>query len=189
MAALGSATLQTHCLRAALPATRAEVSPHPCMKTPALPSLPLSIVALCLALLLPSYPRAADAVAPTGAVQGRVQDAVTGQYLAKARVIVKGSARAYLTDETGQFQIPDVPAGVAVLEVFHTGLDPAQVTVQVGAGARTARITARRVPAGRLSALRLRGIGRGARRVIVTVTPSVPGAQAVTLTRSLRRSA
>jgi hypothetical protein len=66
---------------------------------------------------------------------------------------------------------------------------PAQVRVKVGAGARTVRVAVRRLPAGRLSALRLRGIGRGARRVIVTVTPSVPGAQAVTLTRGLRRSA
>src|SRR5688572_20280364 len=33
----------------------------------------------------------------------------TGQYLANARVTVKGSTRAYLTDEAGLFRIPDVP--------------------------------------------------------------------------------
>jgi hypothetical protein len=66
---------------------------------------------------------------------------------------------------------------------------PARVRVKVSAGAPAARITARRLPAGRLSALGLRDIGRGARRVIVKVTPSVPGAQAVTLTRRLQRSA
>jgi hypothetical protein len=64
---------------------------------------------------------------------------------------------------------------------------PARVRIKVRAGKRTVRITARRLPAGRLNTMRLRGLGRGSRTVVVTVTPSVPGAQAVTLTRRLRR--
>jgi acyl-homoserine-lactone acylase len=83
---------------------------------------------------------------------------------------------------------------LSVRRVNHTSLRvrirlgaPARVRVKVSAGKRTVRITARRLGAGRLSTLRLRKIGRGARRVVITVTPSAGGAKPVTLTRKLRR--
>src|SRR4051812_38911773 len=78
--------------------------------------------------------RAADASVPVGTVQGRVQNVVTGQYLSNARVAVKGTALSSLTDESGTFRITEVPAGVAILEAYYTGLDPLQLPVQVVSG-------------------------------------------------------
>ena len=91
---------------------------------------------LFVALLALSFlcGRAADATGAFGTVQGRVQNVVTGQYLANARVAVKGTSLSALTDEFGTFRIPQVPAGAATLEVFYTGLDPVEMPVHVAAG-------------------------------------------------------
>ncbi|MES2697396.1 MAG: TonB-dependent receptor [Verrucomicrobiota bacterium] len=88
-------------------------------------------VALGVALSLSS---ALHAQASTGAVSGRVQNEVTGQYLNNARVTVKGTELSALTDETGTFRISGVPAGTTTLETFYSGMDPLQVSVNVSAG-------------------------------------------------------
>lgn len=95
-----------------------------------------ALAALVLALL-PAP--AAESGAALGAIQGRVQNLVTGQYLNNARVAVKGTVLADQTDESGTFRFAQVPAGSAVLEVFYTGLDPAEVAVQVAAGTTVLR--------------------------------------------------
>ncbi len=69
-----------------------------------------------------------------GTVSGRVQNAVTGQYLNKARVTLKGTPLSEFTDESGTYRIVGAPAGVAVLEVFYTGLDLQQIPVEIVAG-------------------------------------------------------
>jgi TonB-dependent receptor len=69
-----------------------------------------------------------------GRVEGRVTNALTGQSLNNARVVVKGTTRETFTDESGAFRINDVPAGAVTLRVFFTGLDEQEVTVNVPPG-------------------------------------------------------
>ena len=79
-------------------------------------------------------PPAARAQTATGAVEGRVQNAVTGDSLNNARVSVKGSNLVALTDEAGVFHLTNVPPGPVTLRVFFTGLDEQEITVNVPAG-------------------------------------------------------
>lgn len=95
------------------------------------------IAGLCAFYSAPGH--ASESTAPHGSVQGRVQNVVTGQYLNNARVSIKGTNLVDQTDETGTFRFAQVPTGSAVLSVFYTGLDAAEVTVQVAAGSTAVR--------------------------------------------------
>jgi hypothetical protein len=70
----------------------------------------------------------------TGAIEGRIKNTVTGEYLNHARVAVKGSAQTVLTDSSGYFRISDVPAGKATLHVLFAGLDEQNADVAVSSG-------------------------------------------------------
>jgi TonB-dependent receptor len=99
---------------------------------------------LTLTLLVPIIHAAetSTSASPTraaGALTGRVQNVVTGQYLNNARVSVRGTELVTFTDQTGTYFFPHVPGGVVVLEVFYTGLDPQQLTVELPAGGRIER--------------------------------------------------
>jgi iron complex outermembrane receptor protein len=106
------------------------------------PISPFPLLSACLALaFLPAHSAraAADAAASearqaTGAIEGRVQNAVSGRYLNNARVSVKGTNTLVLTDEFGHYVLPRVPSGPVVLEVFYTGLMPQVVPLDVPAG-------------------------------------------------------
>src|SRR5688572_985688 len=108
---------------------------------------PLAIVTMCSALALAPIARGAPADPPPtskaaesrGTVSGRVQNALSGNYLNNARVSVRGTERVVFTNEAGTYLIPDAPAGEIVLEVFYTGLDPQVITVQVPSGQRVER--------------------------------------------------
>src|SRR5687768_9399334 len=58
-----------------------------------------------------------------GAISGRVQNVVSGQYLNNARVTVKGTDTTAFTDESGVYRMTQLPGGPVVLEVFYSGLD------------------------------------------------------------------
>jgi len=75
----------------------------------------------------------------TGTIEGRVQNEVTGRYLNNARVTLKETNQVVLTDDYGGFRLTQVPSGTAVIEVFYTGLDVQQASVNVSAGATTVR--------------------------------------------------
>ncbi len=95
--------------------------------------------ALVLAVLLAPAAFAADSTAAavaasSGVIQGRVLNSVTGLYLNQARVSVAGRNLSVLTDQTGSYRLLHVPPGRVVLEVFYTGLDPQQVTVDLRPG-------------------------------------------------------
>jgi iron complex outermembrane recepter protein len=77
---------------------------------------------------------AASTTAQTGTVNGRIQNAATGQSLNNARVTVRGTGRVVFTDESGTYLVPSVPAGSITLQFFFTGLDPQEITLQVAAG-------------------------------------------------------
>jgi TonB-dependent receptor len=69
-----------------------------------------------------------------GVVEGRIQNAVTGDYLNKARVSVKGSDQVAFTNDEGFFRLAGLPEGVATLRVFYTGLDEQEIAVNVAGG-------------------------------------------------------
>jgi len=77
---------------------------------------------------------AAASTQPTGAISGRIQNLVTGQYLNNARVTVRGTDRVAFTDESGIYRLTPLPAGPLVLEVFYTGLDSQQIPLAVPPG-------------------------------------------------------
>src|SRR4051812_22839299 len=89
----------------------------------------------CIATLL-ATPAARAQGATTGTIEGRVQNAATGDYLQNARVTVKGTNLEALTDDAGAFQLTGVPAGRTTLRVFFTGLDSQELPVTVTPGAR-----------------------------------------------------
>ena len=69
-----------------------------------------------------------------GAIEGRVQNVATGDYLNNARVAIKGTNIITLTDESGSFRLNGVPAGQTTVRVFFTGLDEKEIPVNVVAG-------------------------------------------------------
>jgi len=85
----------------------------------------------------PTAVAASATASATGRISGRVGHAGNGQYLNNARITVKGTDLVAFTDESGTFQLPHVPAGPALLEVFYTGLESRQLTVNVTAGGAT----------------------------------------------------
>ena len=96
----------------------------------------LCLIAFTAALLAFHTSASAQSSGPTGTLSGRVQNEVSGQYLNNARVSIKGTDLSTLTDEFGTYQFAQVPSGPAVIEVFYSGLDPKQVSVNVTAGQR-----------------------------------------------------
>jgi iron complex outermembrane receptor protein len=102
---------------------------------------PISLLGACCALAfvhIPALHAANPAVAgtaqQTGTVTGRVQNVVTGQYLNKARVSIKGTDLTAFTDAFGIYQLVNVRTGPVVLEVFYTDLDLQQIPLDVPAG-------------------------------------------------------
>src|SRR4051812_11336439 len=87
-----------------------------------------SAIALLAAPLLPAQSGGA------GTIEGRVQNAVTGDSLNNARVSVRGTNLVALTDSAGYYQLAGVPAGEVALRVFFTGLDEQETKVTVSAG-------------------------------------------------------
>jgi TonB-dependent receptor len=76
-----------------------------------------------------------DAVAQnTGVVSGRVSNAGTSAYLDGAEVTLEPGNLSTLTSVTGEFLLPNVPAGTYSLTASYTGLDPTTVRISVGAG-------------------------------------------------------
>src|SRR5688572_16922381 len=66
-----------------------------------------------------------------GSIEGRVQHAVTGDYLNNARVSVKGTNLVALSDEGGAYRLDHVPAGTVTLRVLFSGLDDQELPVLV----------------------------------------------------------
>lgn len=69
-----------------------------------------------------------------GAIEGRVQNARTGEYIEGARLTVEGTRLETFTNRDGEFRLSNVPAGAARVTVFYTGLAPQTTAVLVTAG-------------------------------------------------------
>ncbi len=111
----------------------------------------LSRLAVTVGLL---FAIAAEAVAQTatgsGVVQGRVFNPSTGEYVRNAEIRLKGTERVTYSEEGGAYQIANVPAGSATLEVAFTGYQTTAAAVTVTAGAIATRdfeLTSTQTPA------------------------------------------
>ena len=74
---------------------------------------------------------AASVAGDSGAIAGRVRNAVTGAYLGNARVTVPGTMLLAFTDESGTYRLTGLAVGNVTIEVFYTGLDVQTATVTV----------------------------------------------------------
>ncbi|RZM33312.1 MAG: TonB-dependent receptor, partial [Sphingomonas sp.] len=76
-------------------------------------------------------PRRGDTAPGKGAVEGRVLNTVTGEFVRNADIRVAGMGIATTSDDDGSFRLSDLPAGEAVIAVSYAGLESAQVHVVV----------------------------------------------------------
>jgi iron complex outermembrane receptor protein len=82
----------------------------------------------------------AAAQAPgTGRVSGRIFNPSTGEYVRNAEIRLQGTERVAYSEEGGAYQLDNVPAGAANLQVVFSGYQTATATVNVTAGATATR--------------------------------------------------
>lgn len=72
--------------------------------------------------------------AATGVVRGRVLNESTGSYLATARVAVQGTEIQSFTNDIGEYQLTNVPAGEVMITATYLGMQGQTATAQVIAG-------------------------------------------------------
>src|SRR2546430_6017629 len=90
-------------------------------RTGALALRTLALFSATVVTLATSAPRVWAQAAAAGVVTGRVQSALTGNYLTNARVRVAGTNLEAFTNSAGEYRLTGVPAGQATLDVFYTG--------------------------------------------------------------------
>lgn len=74
----------------------------------------------------------AAASAQTRTVTGTVTDALNGEPLVGARILVRGSPVAIITQTGGRFTIPNVPEGATVITVRRLGFEPLTINLSAG---------------------------------------------------------
>ena len=93
-----------------------------------------NLALVALALLAP-LARAAD----VGALTGSVNNRATSNLLEGARIEVPQLGISVLTDNTGSFSIPELPAGSYEVVASYIGLNPVRSQVTITAGQRSTR--------------------------------------------------
>jgi TonB-dependent receptor len=94
-----------------------------------------AVARLIVAVLLSITGNTLVAQGNIGALEGRVFNAATGSALANVRVLVEGTNRETLTDESGNYRLPGLPAGTTRVRISYLGFEGQAATVQVPAGA------------------------------------------------------
>ena len=97
---------------------------------------------ICLGWLLAAVglpPAVFAQSAATGRVVGRVFNPGTGEYVRNAEIRVQGTQNTVYSEEGGVYQLDNVPAGTATLEVAFSGYQTARAAVTVTAGAAVTR--------------------------------------------------
>ena len=90
-----------------------------------------------LTLLALAGPGAVTAQTPTGAIEGTVTDATSGQPLNDASVTLVGTNFSTLTNTAGRYSVANVPAGEHTVKVVIIGYAPQERQVTVTAGQKT----------------------------------------------------
>ena len=106
--------------------------------TPALRLLPRNVLALVFSVLpalLPAQP------AP-GTITGRIANPATGEFVRNARVVVRETGVAAVSEGGGEYRLYPVAPGRVTLSVTYTGYRDASATVTVAAGATAASVAA-----------------------------------------------
>jgi iron complex outermembrane recepter protein len=100
---------------------------------------PFALAAVWLGLALVSGTHAhAQPSASVGAIEGRVFNSRSGEYLETARVTIEGTDLEALTGPGGAYRLV-VPAGSVRVKAFFTGFEPLVEAVRVTAGATVPR--------------------------------------------------
>jgi hypothetical protein len=95
--------------------------------------------ALLLTLIAPLFAQAPD-TPPPASIEGEVRNAVTGEPIERAHVVVSGKEQRYgtLTNTEGKFVITGIPAGIYIYSLDRTGFvstlagPESQITLQPG---------------------------------------------------------
>ena len=90
-----------------------------------------------LTLLALAGPGAVTAQTPTGAIEGTVTDATSGQPLNDASVTLVGTNFSTLTNTAGRYSVANVPAGEHTVKVVIIGYATQERQVTVTAGQKT----------------------------------------------------
>ena len=102
-------------------------------------------------LFFSSFAFAADA--PTGAVEGRVFNSSSNNYLERVHVTVENTSLETLTDADGVYRLAAVPSGTVRVKFFYTGFAPLVESIAITA----AQTTVHDVTLGTGAALNARG--------------------------------
>lgn len=97
---------------------------------------------ICLGWLLATvglHPAVFAQSAATGRVVGRIFNPSTGEYVRNAEIRVQGTQNTVYSEEGGVYQLDNVLAGSATLEVAFSGYQTARAAVTVTAGAAVTR--------------------------------------------------
>lgn len=89
---------------------------------------------VCLMVCFGVLVQGVSAQAQTGSIAGRVTDGMSGQPVANANVVVEGTQIGTLTQNSGAFLIPGVPAGTYNVTASLIGYGPVTQAVTVPAG-------------------------------------------------------
>ncbi|MDO8539995.1 MAG: TonB-dependent receptor [Opitutaceae bacterium] len=116
---------------------------------------------LILALLAP-----VAHAAEMGALTGTVSNRATGNLLEGAKIELPQLGVAGLTDATGRFVLPEVPAGTHEIVASYVGLDPIRTTVVIASGQRAVRDFDLTSDVYRLDAFKVTGEREGASAAI-----------------------
>ncbi|MDO8539329.1 MAG: carboxypeptidase regulatory-like domain-containing protein [Opitutaceae bacterium] len=103
---------------------------------------PHQFVRTLFAALLASLsvaPAAVAADAGVGTIEGRVQNARTGEYMERARLQLAGTTQETFTDADGFYRFARVAPGEATIEAFFTGLPPETIRITVAPGVTVQR--------------------------------------------------
>ena len=127
-----------------------------------------------LMLLALAGPGAVTAQTPTGAIEGTITDAASGQPLNDAAVSVVGTAFSALTNTAGRYSLSGVPAGEHTVKVVIIGYATQEKQVTVTAGQKAVADFALEVAVINLDELMATGMaGAVERRKIGVALPSV----------------
>ncbi len=124
---------------------------------------------------LPQRPQTPPPIPPDAiGIVGRVTDATTGQLLLDAAVTVVGTNFGTLTNQSGYYSLPSVPAGDHTVKVVIIGYAAQERQVTVTAGRATVADFALEVAAINLDEIIVTGVaGRVERRKVGVTLPNV----------------
>jgi TonB-linked SusC/RagA family outer membrane protein len=108
-----------------------------------------------------------------GTIHGTITDSVGHAPIAGVQVVVTGSTRGALTNETGQYTLRDVPPGTVPLTATRLGFSPVQRRVTVTAGGTTTADFALTPIAAVLSEVVSVGYGTSSRHEVSSAIASV----------------